>query len=93
MPHSFKQGILILGAIANLLTVLLYMSAIRQDSGAAMAFVLVEMPLLWIATILIAIYLIWTYRKAFKPVRLKLYVMLLFIFCTPIPVGLLYAII
>lgn len=79
-----------MGALANLLTMLLYMSALRQDSGAAMAFAFVEMPILWITAILIAIYLIWKYRKAFKSVKAKLYVLLLFIFCTPIPVALLY---
>lgn len=89
MPSSFKQWILISGAVANLLTVLLYTSAVREDSDIAIAVALFGIPLLWIITMLIAVYLIWTYRTTFKSVTIKLFVMLLFIFCTPIPIALL----
>jgi len=79
--------LLLIGVVANVLTLLLYQYAASQPSGTGdtLAFIVIWMPMVWIPAVAIMIILCVIGRKTlFKRNKLK-FIIPLIILCTPIP--------
>jgi hypothetical protein len=87
--------LILLAAIANILTISLYNYVAGQPggSGLTLAFSVIWMPLLWISVTIATIILCIIYRKIlFAKLMLKLTIPAV-LFCTPIPLLILFNII
>ena len=87
--------LILIAAFANIITVILYNYAASQPggSGLTLAFTVLWMPLLWIPAIIATVILCIVYRKTlFKRFMLKLTIPAI-LFCTPIPLIILFNII
>lgn len=86
------RSLRILAIVSNLLTILLYVDSMSQPgfTGAAMQFVFLWVPVIWTLTVVLA--LVWTIiqrRHLFSGAMTKLTLVAL-LFCTPIPLYLVY---
>jgi len=84
--------LIILASVSSLLTIILYIYAFSQPggTGAALAFIVLWMPAVWITTIILAlVFTIVLRKKLFIKGKTK-WTLLLLLFCTPIPIFLGY---
>jgi hypothetical protein len=91
MKNLYK--LIIIAISANILTVLLYshLMTLPGESGESWFIGLFCMPAIWIISAVLAIILSYKNRKLYFQKNFWLWTILLIVFCTPIPIGFIYA--
>ena len=96
--HYFRRmknlsRLIIVAISANILTVLLYSSlmTLPGESGESWFIGLFCLPAVWIISAVLAIVFTYRNRKLYFQKNVWLRTILLIIFCTPIPIGFIYA--